>query len=251
MSILKRIREDNEQQASANKKQHGAVVPPLLPPPPPQIIFCRMRMRSKIDPCPEGYVRVFPNYRHQNRKDGIGMTSLSPMRLGPVYHGQPGLPWSLNLENFHQGSKRFSSELDDQQFHLSKCAWYMDNMPHRHKQRGRNPCYFSWVTTSPTGVIGGVEHRLTYIQSRQFYCTFYERLVKDLEDYHQLLAMIKNGHKIQLCGYDAHPIDSPAECEKAYLDPSKPFGHERVLYTMLMIQNKAEYPWRKHTTFVF
>ncbi len=50
----------------------------------------------------EGFLKVFPNYKHQNRQDGFGCAALSPKSLGPVDHGQPGLPPSLSIENFHQ-----------------------------------------------------------------------------------------------------------------------------------------------------
>ncbi len=50
-----------------------------------------------------GVKLVFPNYKHQARTDGFGCSSLSPKSMGPVHHGQPGLPIALNLENMHQG----------------------------------------------------------------------------------------------------------------------------------------------------
>jgi hypothetical protein len=50
----------------------------------------------------EGFLKVFPNYKHQNRQDGFGCMKLSPKYLGPVDHGQPDLPPALNIENFHQ-----------------------------------------------------------------------------------------------------------------------------------------------------
>ena len=60
-----------------------------------------------------GFLKVFPNYKHGNRKDGLGLPSLSPKSLGPIYHGQPNIPHSLNLENLHQGNKRFEGETMD------------------------------------------------------------------------------------------------------------------------------------------
>lgn len=56
-----------------------------------------------------GYINIFPNFKHGNRRDGIGLPSLSPKSIGPVDHGQPGLPLALNLENFHQGNKVYFS----------------------------------------------------------------------------------------------------------------------------------------------
>ena len=53
----------------------------------------------------DGYLNVFPNYKHQNRKDGYGCAKLSPKSLGPVNHGMPNLPIAKNIENYHQFAK--------------------------------------------------------------------------------------------------------------------------------------------------
>ena len=98
------------------------------------------------------------------------------------------------------------------------------------------------------------------------------------------------GYNLELCGFDAYPIQNDIEeksklpkstksakskvaksakneeedsnanantnanteteeltIEDHYLDSSKPFGHELVLYTMLTI-NPENYPWRKYKT---
>ena len=73
------------------------------------IKLTRMRFFKKVPIIP-GYINVFPNYKHGKRKDGYGMPELYPMSLGPVEHGQPGLPLSRNIENFHQGNKCFQQE---------------------------------------------------------------------------------------------------------------------------------------------
>ena len=60
----------------------------------------------------DGFLKIFPNYRHENRTNGLGMSNLSPMKLGPVIHEQPHLPPVVNLGNFHQGNKCFRCEVD-------------------------------------------------------------------------------------------------------------------------------------------
>lgn len=75
-----------------------------------KVIVTKLRM-MKSPEYHEGFLKVFPNFKHENRKDGYGCKSLSPMFLGPVDHGQPGLPPAKNIENFHQGSKCFKEEL--------------------------------------------------------------------------------------------------------------------------------------------
>lgn len=216
-----------------------------------QVVLSRMLMMREPEFIP-GYRRVFPNYKHQRRTDGFGCARISPKSLGPVKHGQPGLPDALNIENFHQSGKVFQEEVDAQGnptalYYENRLKFYQDQVPHRHKYRGTEknkniPLYFIWVDKT------GREHRLNYIESRQFYCTFYERLAILEPDFARLRQMIEDGYNLQICGYDAHPVTRPIEEE--YLDPSRPFGHELVLYTLLT-HSPDQYPWRKHRTFEF
>eukprot|EP01116_Phalansterium_solitarium_P003567 TRINITY_DN14388_c0_g1_i1.p1 TRINITY_DN14388_c0_g1~~TRINITY_DN14388_c0_g1_i1.p1 ORF type:complete len:305 (-),score=61.42 TRINITY_DN14388_c0_g1_i1:264-1178(-) len=208
----------------------------------------RLAMMKSV-PFVDGYLKVFPNFKHQSRTDGFGCKSLSPMSLGPVEHGQPGLPASKNLENFHQGSKCFPNEADAAKnpsdvFKSSRLASYNDPIPHRHKTAGgkaNKPLFFVWCDRD------GTEHKLGYVKSRQFYCTFYERLAAT-QDFVHLRELLAAGTNLQICGYDAVPINGTVE--EAYLDPSAPFGHERVLYAMLT-EPEAKWPWRLHKTFDF
>jgi hypothetical protein len=195
-----------------------------------------------------GYLKVFPNNKMQNRKDGFGCCSLSPMRLGPVNHGQPGLPPCLNLENFHQGNKCFALEADDNEepaplFDEMRLAYYEDKEPHRHKYKGKKPLYSVWVDKQ------GKIHKVEYITSRQFYCIFYERLTENNEDLKKLRQMLDDGINLQIVGYDGRAVGHRS-IEQEYLDPAAPFGHELVLYTLLT-HKPEDYPWRKYKTFDF
>lgn len=66
-----------------------------------QVALYRMGMMRQVRHR-DGFLSVFPNNRHGGRRDGLGLAELSPMRLGPVVHGQPGLENARNLENFWQ-----------------------------------------------------------------------------------------------------------------------------------------------------
>ena len=211
----------------------------------------RMKMLH-TPPDMSGVLKVFPNFKHQNRMDGFGCMKLSPKFLGPVMHGQPGLPPAKNIENFHQGSKCFREEtlpLSDNPsplFYENRLKFYEDPEPHRHKYLGTGtnknvPLYFLWVDKE------NKEHRLTYVESRQFYCTFYERLASAQNDFQELQQKLRNGTDICICGYDAIPLGPHETIEQAYCDASKPFGHELVLYTML----SEQWPWKKYKTFEF
>jgi hypothetical protein len=76
-----------------------------------EVVCTKLKMRHPPEHI-DGYRKVFPNYRHANRADGYGCATLSPMSMGPIKHGQPGLPDAQNLENLHQANKVFMSEVN-------------------------------------------------------------------------------------------------------------------------------------------
>jgi len=207
-----------------------------------EVICSKLKMYSHITSY-KGFRRVYPNFRHQDMNDGYGCKSLSPMVMGPIVHNQPDLPIALNLENFHQGNKVFSSEVDENRdpspkFYTTQINMYTDNVPHRRKltvKRGDVPLYSVWNGK-----------KFNYIESRQFYCNYYERFALQSKDFRILSIMRDKGVNLQICGYDAYPITKSVE--ECYLDPSKPFGHEMVLYTMLTVEDPEQWPWRMHKT---
>lgn len=151
-----------------------------------------------------------------------------------------------------RGSKCFAEELDEKgkpgpTFYENQKKFFLDAEPHRHKFKGSEknkniPKFFVWIDKDR------VEHHLTYIQSRQFYCNFYERNALESKDFVKLKKMVDDGYNLQIVGYDAFPRDgTPTEM---YNDSSKPMGHERVLFTMLTTP-EIEWPWRKCKTFDF
>lgn len=188
----------------------------------------------------KGYLNVFPNYLHANRKDGYGCATLSPKSIGPIRSHM--LPNAHNLENFHQFSKFYEFEVNadgkiKQDALDTRIKGFNDKVPHRHKFDGvKDKALFSMYYDK-----NGNEHRYTYVQSRYFYCYWYEKLVPLLDEYKFLVNEIRDGLNINICGYDGYqPTMSLYE---HYLDDSRPFGHELVLYTMLTTKEE-EYPWR-------
>lgn len=209
-------------------------------------------MRKPIETI-DGYYKVFPNYRDGNRKDGYGIPSLSPMSMGPVEHVQPGLPPSKNLENFHQGNKVFSVDDDGNptdEFYKARLEFYNDPTPHRHRKEASNgkPVYSVYVD------VDGTEHHLSYIESRQFYCNYYERFALQTEAFECLKEMLDQGFNLQICGYDAYGFDgdfrSAKDWDECYTDTRSPFGHEKVLACMLSLPTD-DWPWRRRKTFDF
>jgi len=191
-----------------------------------------------------GYVYIFPNYRHADRDDGLGLPSLSPMSIGPINHGQPGLPPALSLENFHQGNKVMEDEIDAQgkilsAFYTAQLSMYTDKVPHRHRPKTQDKKTVCSAWRTDEGV-----HTLSYVESRQFYCHFYEAAVKEHPDFQRLKELLTAGYNLMICGYDGYMPEK--SLEDHYLDPSKPFGHELVLYSMI----KGETPWRKYCSLI-
>jgi len=104
------------------------------------VISSKISMMKSI-PNVKGYLNVFPNFKHGNRKDGLGLAKLSPMSLGPIVD-ITGKIIANNLENFYQGSKFYAFELDinrnpTMQALQYRETIYMDTVPHRHKYDGR------------------------------------------------------------------------------------------------------------------
>jgi hypothetical protein len=212
------------------------------------ITVSKLKMMKKPENI-KGYTKVFPNFKHQNRKDGIGCSSLSPKALGPIDHNIPGLPPSKNLENFHQFSKFFPFEIKNnkilQEAFELRIKGFNDNVPHRHKfdiktlkKYGDNvniPLFSMFYDKS------GNEHRYSYIECRYFYCHWYEKLAKETKEFQYLKYLIKMGNNLQIIGYDGYKPNKDLIIH--YEDDKQPFGHELVLYTMLKIDNPEHYPW--------
>lgn len=91
--------------------------------------------------------------------------------------------------------------------------------------------------------------RVSYAESRPYYCNEMERLGGVHPAFGQVLDLIRAGVNVCIVGYDAWDTSmldfNPAT---AYADISRPFGHEAVLATMWMKESgqlgDCAYPWR-------
>lgn len=212
------------------------------------VVVSKMRMMKKVEP-KVGYLSVFPNYKHGNRSDGLGLPSLSPKSLGPVQHRMPGLLEAQNLENFWQFSKAFAFEVDTEGellplFEEKRKQGFKDEVPHRHKYEKKVLSKYSSNVNKPLFSVfvdkHGKERRFSYIQARYFYCKIYEELAKKEEDFVKLQELISEGYNLNIIGYDGYKVSD--DLMRHYLDESQPFGHELVLYTLL-IREENDYPW--------
>jgi len=53
--------------------------------------------------------------------------------------------------------------------------------------------------------------------------------------------MLSEGVNLQIVGYDGYEVTR--SLIDHYKDPSVPFGHELVLFTLLTEPNSQQYPW--------
>ena len=232
-----------------------------------------------------GKALVFPNKLHSKHPLAeFDCSELSPMRLGPVVHGQPNLPPARTLENFHEGSKCYPELISADgvivpEFYNMRLMAYTNSNMQRHEEIGPDgheegtletfhtmvdcegraaiapyctdkmphdlvylgadgtmPLFYVWVEAD------GSEKRMTYMQARQLYCKFYEKLAEQRPEFVKLQALLAGGIDIEICGKTAQPLPVLGDYEIAYRDEATPFAHERILAAMLTLA-PANRPW--------
>lgn len=211
-----------------------------------QVTVTKLKIMKKPEDI-EGFLKIFPNFKHQNRKDGFGCSSLSPKAMGPIEHNMPHLPVAQNLENYHQFAKIFPFEIINgkitEEAKDIRVKAYESKIPHRHKYDAKKLKKYGNVNIPLYSLYydkDGKEHKYTYIQCRYFYCHWYEKIAKETDDFKYLIDRLNKGYNLQIVGYDGF---TPKNVQEHYLDEKRPFGHELVLYTLLTIDNPEEYPW--------
>ena len=216
------------------------------------VTVSKLKMMGTV-PHKEGYLSIFPNAKHGSRKDGLGMPELSPKVLGPVEHVMPNLPVALNLENYHQHAKVWPFELNNnkltQETFDARTQAYNSEIADRHKHSKEVLKQYGPNINQPLFSVyyddDGKEHRYNYLECRYFYCHYYEILVSPIASFHRLVDLIQRGTNINIIGYDGYD-PSEKSLYDFYLDTSRPFGHELVLYSMLVTPNVKDYPWNKY-----
>lgn len=241
--------------------------------------FAGMMREYSFVPAP-GHLPIFPNNKHGHGFGyGYDFSGLSPMRLGPVRHGQPSLPDALSIENYHQFNKCFPNEINAAEpcecprsaqwahfkpaplFYAKRAEAYADPVPHRHKYdsavlKKANKDYVNHRSInvpmySVHETAAGEERHYTYLESRYFYCHAMETLIMSTraEQWAQLQDLLARGYALQIVGYDAYtPRATDPETLYAahYLDESRPFGHEMVILAMLCIDDAEQRPWNRY-----
>jgi hypothetical protein len=137
-------------------------------------------------------------------------------------------------------------------YEANRLAGLGNKVPQRHKYKSsddslnKNVPQFFVVRDK-----NGMEHYLSYVNSRQWYCGFFDRLASQQSAFKDLVEKRASGINLRICGYDAFDMKADKESIHAeYLSGRVPFGHERVLLTMLVLP-ECDWPWRVYKTFDF
>jgi len=233
-------------------------------------LTCARYWRCGTVPSLAGYFTLLPNKNAGYNLDAnvfdtnvLRANTLSPMRSGPVKHRQPGLPNAKNFENFWQSGKVYWHECSNWSagkplaelvitpaFFTKQLEWYADETPHRHKfgLKRKNEVAFQLFVAKD-----GCQLRLSYIQSRVIYCSFYEDLVRGTAAFQIIKDMhARDGRNLLIAGPDARN-EQPANVDRDkieawYNDTAKPCGHECVLLAMLVYETgegAERLPWRR------
>lgn len=233
----------------------------MVPTDTPRVTATKMRMMKTPRPR-DGYLLCCPNHIPGHNFGYPGnYSSLSPMRLGPVFDTTILELVSRNVENYHQFAKVFTHEVSEELcdcgrpfthykalpvFYETRKKGYKDSVPHRHKfdpkelkKKNSVPLYSIQFTPE--------ERHFTYIESRWFYCHQMEVLATNKDAFKELLKLYQTGHSIDIHGYDAYePKGTDAQSlYEHYCDESRPFGHEIVILTLLVLKPE-EYPWTRY-----
>lgn len=234
-----------------------------------QIRLIRLQQR-RAPKIPEGFCPISPNAMGGQFTGSWAMLTLSPMKMGPIptemHHegkGAHALKEVPLLENLHQMRKAFAGEAKQENGKWVPTETYWagfetavySNVPQRHKassHKKNEPLCSFWAL--PSGELEAVD----YITSRARYCALYALFADKSEDESEFLTLRKwhdSGYHLAICGFDAFDLPTREsyktdeafadELLKVYENREHPYGHERVLYTMLLLENKALWPWNR------
>lgn len=220
-------------------------------------------------PVVPGALSVFPNFRGRTSVHGdtLGLPGLSPTVLGPVIvQGVYPSRVAATLEAFFQAAKVYPfldasfgdadpAETLRPKWHVNP-SFFASGHAHAYAKADFKAAEALQAVRGPHNVdvklplfavyldSAGAPRRFTHIASRWFYCKAYEQLARRTAAYRDLLARVRAGVDVHLLGYDGYP---PTRLLfDHYVDPTRPFGHELVLYTLLaadLAADPPEHPW--------
>ena len=97
----------------------------------------------------------------------------------------------------------------------------------------------------------GTERRYSYVDSRRFYCHFYEATAGATKVFSKLNRLREAGTNLQISDPDGCPMASDlpqpelaAVVLREYENAARPFGHGKVLFTMPTLPSEQR-PWAR------
>lgn len=205
-----------------------------------------------------GALPIFPNCKHgafgnaarQSQCGGLGMSSLSP-RLGDGVQlcvrraGPQGgrCERFATVEAVMQAPKVYPDMLREDGT-LTPAAAAMRAEFRAADPAGRhlggaarpNQCLYSMLCG----------RKFSYIEARYFYCRAFELSKAANSNFARVRALLAKGIDVNIVGYDApHEGATPESLSTRYEDPSRPFGHELVIFSMIALQPEAR-PWTQY-----
>ena len=172
----------------------------------------------------------------------------------PEIRGLPSAPKKVALELWWQSAKLMKSESIESHAKRRKGIF---------TKREVKRSYFSISKEGVRGAnFGGSDTIYQYVDSRYFYCKAYARYVITTSAFQFLLKLHQeNKCSLLIAGPDGHPLLADEDLDAAYRDPTKQFGHERVLLSLLQLYRPTssaampttyslatmrEMPWEKY-----
>lgn len=173
---------------------------------------------------------------------------LSPSRLGPIAHQQPGLPPALTLERFHRGNQVRDADLlngstTTEEWRRQQLRWY--SAPNVVNVARGMPLWYQWIQPDGSRVM------MSELEARRLYCELY---VKQVSLENSLPAIeIEALRDCLEAGYNLHIVTdteltvldgSVKALEKLYLDVDDS-NLPGVIISAILILPVDHYPWRK------
>jgi hypothetical protein len=217
------------------RAKHDATRRVLSPP----VVALAVLPSNGMLPLLEHFQDVFPN--RCQRELGLSYPALHPNNLGPVDHGQPGLPMATTLTGLVLGNCWHRKESEDV-FHSTQLELYQSHDPPVRKpiSTGAQDEWLGCSWVYPDGTRGW----MSALSARKVYCQLYCRLAQGTLEYQLLLSLLDNNNEsLRIAGPGGHPMEV-GDINKRFQDVDVPFTWEQVLFVMLVWRNdQAMYPW--------
>ncbi len=164
-----------------------------------------------------------------------------PSTLGPIH--LPNGDEAINLKALMEGSLCYSNEINRNYFERRYSAFKGEKL----SKMTSEPKAFVWIQSS---VQDAFLLRYCTLQSKQFFCVYYARLVQQTDAFKQAKLLLNAGTNVAIEWKDGGEQQQPPTLDglKQFVkDESKEFPAELIFYCLLTDQT----PWSSLITFDF